>query len=70
MLDATKLKASWPSYRFNMALDQGLILALEDEARWAIKNKLTSRTEMPNYLNYIYLDGLKAVMPSAVTIIH
>lgn len=70
MLDATKLKASWPSYRFNMALDQGLILALEDEARWAIRNKLTSRTEMPNYLNYIYLDGLKAVMPSAVTIIH
>lgn len=68
--DAAKLKASWPSYRFNMALDQGLILAMEDEARWAIKNKLTNKTEMPNYLNYIYLDGLKAVTPSAVTIIH
>lgn len=68
--DATKLKALWPSYRFNVALDQGLILALEDEAQWAIKNKLTSRTDMPNYLNYIYLDGLEAVMPSAVTIIH
>jgi NitT/TauT family transport system substrate-binding protein len=69
-IDATKLKASWPSYQFNIALDQSLILALEDESRWAIKNKLTSRTEMPNYLNYIYLDGLEAVMPSAVTIIH
>lgn len=69
-VDATKLKALWPSYRFNVALDQGLILALEDEARWAIKTKQTSRTEMPNYLNYIDLEGLTAVMPSAVTIIH
>ncbi|MES2069622.1 MAG: NrtA/SsuA/CpmA family ABC transporter substrate-binding protein [Pseudomonadota bacterium] len=69
-LDAAKLKAAWPSYRFDIVLDQGLILALEDEARWAIKNKLATRTDMPNYLNYIYLDGMEAVMPSAVTIIH
>lgn len=68
--DARYLKASWPSYKFAMALDQGLILALEDEARWAIKNKLTSRTDIPNYLNYIYLDGLEAVMPTAVTVVH
>jgi len=69
--DAAKLKASWPMYRFNIVLDQGLLLALEDEGRWAIKNKLAAgRTDMPNYLNYVYLDGMKAVMPSAVTIIH
>lgn len=64
------MKASWPSYRFSIVLDQGLILALEDEARWAIKNKLTTKTAMPNYLDYVYLDGLEAVTPSAVTIIH
>jgi len=68
--ETTKLKASWPSYRFSLALDQSLILALEDEARWAIKNKLTSRAEVPNYLKHMYLDGLKAVTPSAVTVIH
>ncbi|WP_211251771.1 ABC transporter substrate-binding protein [Andreprevotia chitinilytica] len=68
--DASILKTAWPSYQFNIALDQGLLLALEDEARWAIKNKLTSKTEIPNYLNYIYLDGLEAVMPTAVTLIH
>jgi len=65
-----RLQALWPTYRFNVVLDQGLILALEDEARWAIKNKLTTRTDMPNYLNYVYLDGMEAVMPAAVTIIH
>lgn len=68
--DPAKLKLSWPAYRFNVALDQGLILALEDEARWAIRNKLTGTADMPNYLDYIYLDGLATVMPSAVTIIH
>jgi NitT/TauT family transport system substrate-binding protein len=64
------LKDSWPTYRFSVVLDQGLILALEDEARWAIKNKMTDRTDIPNYLNNIYLDDLEAITPSAVTIIH
>lgn len=68
--DVRKLAELWPSYRFNVTLDQGLVLALEDEARWAIKNKLTDRTAIPNYLNYVHLDGLLAVMPAAVTVIH
>lgn len=68
--DVTKLKPFWRSYRFDVALDQSLVLALEDETRWAIKNKLGGGSDMPNYLNYIYLDGLLAVMPNAVTVIH
>ena len=68
--DATKLKAFWPSYRFDITLDQSLLLALEDETRWAIKNNLTERTESINYLNHVYLDGLEAVSPAAVTLIH
>jgi NitT/TauT family transport system substrate-binding protein len=68
--EIAKLTELWPSYRFNVALDQSLILALEDETRWAIKSKLTGRTDTPNYLDYIYLGGLQSVAPSAVTIIH
>ena len=68
--DIANLKELWPSYRFKVALDQGLILALEDETRWAIKNKLTGRTDAPNYLDHVYLDALKSVAPSAVTIMH
>ena len=41
-----------------------------DETRWAIKNKLTERTEPVNYLNHLYLDAMKAVSPATVTIIH
>jgi NitT/TauT family transport system substrate-binding protein len=61
--------AAWPAYRFEVDLDQGLLLALEDRARWAIRNGIASG-QMPNFLDYVYLDGLVAVQPSAVTIIH
>jgi NitT/TauT family transport system substrate-binding protein len=64
------LQALWPSYRFNVTLDQSLLLTLEDETRWAIKNKLTNRTNIPNYLDHVYLDALEAVTPAAVTVIH
>jgi len=59
----------WPEYQFSLSLDQTLILALEDEARWMIKNNLTTEKHVPDFLNYIYVDGLKAVKPEAVNII-
>jgi NitT/TauT family transport system substrate-binding protein len=65
-----EMKEVWPTYRFNVALRQSLLLTLEDETRWAIKNKLTARSDIPNYLNHLYLDGLRAVKPEAVTVIH
>ena len=68
--DPVKLKVAWPTYQFGVTLDQSLLLALEDETRWAIKNKLTDRTEPVNYLHHIYLDAMNAVSPTTVTIIH
>jgi len=64
------LQELWRSYRFNVTLDQSLLLILEDETRWAIKNELTDRTNIPNYLDHFYLEALEAVMPAAVTVIH
>ena len=68
--EAARLQAAWHGYRFGVVLDQGLLLALEDEARWAIRNRLAERGDMPNFLDAVYLDGLEAVAPSAVTVIH
>jgi NitT/TauT family transport system substrate-binding protein len=59
----------WPSNQSFLSLDQSLIVAMEDEARWMIKNNLTSGKTVPDFTNYIYLDGLKAVKPEAVNII-
>ena len=52
-----------------MSLDQSLILALEDESRWAIKRGLVREMNIPNYLDFIYLDGLTSVKPEAVRIL-
>jgi len=59
----------WEDFIFEISLEQSLIITLEDEARWAIKNNLTDKTEVPNYLDYIHLDALEAVKPEAITII-
>ena len=61
---------SFSRHHFVVKLPQALLLAMEDQARWRIENKLTAETEVPNYLDYLYRDGLKAVNPEAVTIIH
>ncbi len=59
----------WAVNNISVTLDQSLLLALEDESRWAIKNKLTTASNIPNYLNFIYLDGLASVKPEAVRIV-
>lgn len=69
-MDKAVIGDSWNQYSFAVTLDQSLLMTLEDQARWAIKNKLTEATQVPNYLNFIYLDGLEAVRPEGVTIIH
>jgi len=67
-LDQISLDAVWTQYNFSLSLDQPLILAMEDEARWAIGNGLTDEKTVPNFLNYIYTDALKAVKPEGVMI--
>jgi NitT/TauT family transport system substrate-binding protein len=65
-----ELQEVWPSYQFSVTLDQSLLLTLEDETRWAIKNELTDQSTIPNYLHHVYLEALEAVRPAAVTVIH
>lgn len=67
---AITFKELWPSYRFEVALRQGLLIALEDETRWAMKNELTAETDLPNYLNNVDLEPLRVVAPAAVTVVH
>ena len=67
--DDAYLEIIWQRYQFSLSLDQSLILAMEDEARWMIKNKLTTEKTVPNFSDYIYEDALKPVKPEAVNII-
>ncbi len=68
-LTSSYAKTVWRRNQLSLSLDQSLILAMEDEARWMIKNGLTTEKQVPDFLNYVYLDGLKAVKPDAVNIV-
>ncbi len=61
---------SWPKQEFAVVLQQAMLVTFEDQARWRIKQGLTDATEVPNYLNFIYLDALEEVKPDSVNIIH
>jgi len=65
-IDHSLIHEVWNAFSYHVVLDQTLLITLEDETRWAIANKLTERTEMPNYANFIYPDGLRAVKPEAI----
>ena len=67
-MDREIINATWDDFRFRLFLDQSILTALEDEARWAIRNRLTDASNVPNYLDYLYTDALKAVRPAAVRI--
>ena len=55
---------------YAVSLDQAMLLALDDQTRWAMKKGLVESRPMPNYLNFMKYQDLKAVLPTAVTIVH
>ncbi|MDO8813413.1 MAG: NrtA/SsuA/CpmA family ABC transporter substrate-binding protein [Gallionella sp.] len=65
-IDKSLIHEVWNAFNYHVVLDQTLLITLEDETRWAIKNKLTDQTAMPDYRSFIHLDSLRAVKPEAV----
>jgi NitT/TauT family transport system substrate-binding protein len=67
---STAAVKQWSAYHFGLELDQSLLLTLEDQARWAINNKYAPSASMPNFLDHIYLDAIRKVTPSDVSILY
>ncbi|MEC5217277.1 NitT/TauT family transport system substrate-binding protein [Actimicrobium sp. GrIS 1.19] len=53
-----------------VSLDQALLLALDDQSRWAMKERLAPARAMPNFLNVTRYQFLETVKPGAVTLVH
>jgi ABC-type nitrate/sulfonate/bicarbonate transport systems, periplasmic components len=68
-LDAGYMDSVWRQNQFSLTLDQSLIIAMEDEARWMIRNHLTDATEIPDFRTYVYTEALETIKPGAVKII-
>ncbi len=58
--------AVWDAFNYRVRFDQTLLITLEDETRWAMRNGLTDQKAMPDFRKHIHLDTLRAVKPEAV----
>ena len=69
-LDPGYVDRIWQRNLFSLSLDQSLVTAMEDEARWMIHNNLTAGNKtIPNFLDFIHTKSLKEVNPNSVNII-
>jgi len=69
-VDAQLLKPSWQDLDLRVDLAQSQLVTLEDEARWAAARGYSRGESVPNFLPHLYLDGLLAVQPERVTVVH
>ena len=68
-LDRNTVRAAWDDFVYGIFLDQSLLVGWDEIARWAITNKFVDKKKIPNYLDYICSDALRAVKPESITII-
>lgn len=66
--DDEYMKTVFPKFKNEISLRQSLLLTMENQARWRIANKLTDKTIVPNYTDFIYTDALRKVKLDAVTL--
>ncbi|MEJ1469980.1 MAG: NrtA/SsuA/CpmA family ABC transporter substrate-binding protein [Candidatus Sedimenticola sp. (ex Thyasira tokunagai)] len=70
-LSAAQFAELWDIFKYDVSLDQALIATRENQARWARAKKSDELSApLPNFLDFVYLDGLKSVNPKAISIIH
>ncbi len=63
------VKSTWSDLVLKVSLDQSLLSALDDQARWMQEGGSVKAASIPNFLPMMYTQGLDAVKPPAVTII-
>jgi len=61
--------AQLEGYDFRLGLDQTLLTTLEAESRWALREGLVDNPAMPDYLELMRVEPLRAVEPRAMTLV-
>ena len=67
-VDKSALAAPWKGYNFGVTLRQSLLVSLQDQARWALRRKGSSDMNLPDFLDAFYLEGLKSIDPTLVSV--
>lgn len=68
-LDAKAATALLEGYEFRLSLDQTLLSTLEAESRWAVREGLTDNPVVPDYLELMRTEPLRALDPRAMTLV-
>ncbi|MBK1724631.1 ABC transporter substrate-binding protein [Thiocystis violacea] len=63
------IERQWNDYVFKLFLDQGLLLTLEAEARWHLRDMGKPNQPLPDFLRYIDPGPLRQLIPGSVTLI-
>jgi ABC-type nitrate/sulfonate/bicarbonate transport system substrate-binding protein len=62
------IETVWKQNQYGLFLDLSLVASMDAEARWLINNNLTNKSVVPDFNNFIYVDGLKTVKPESVNV--
>jgi len=54
---------------YQISLDQGQIITLEDQARWALKEDLVPQQPVPNFLRHMDQNALLEIAPDNLTLV-
>lgn len=65
---AEEMAAGWEETSFIVSLDQALVVAMEDQARWLLAKRGAPAADLPNVLRFIAPGPLGSVAPDAVSI--
>jgi|GEM_PF-2877267 len=68
-LDPATLANDFDPTDFTLTLDQTLLLALDEQTRWAVRRNLAPEGTQPNYLDFMHSAPLASVRADAVKII-
>lgn len=66
--DSPLYEREWPDYSFTATLSESLVLNMQNQAQWMAGREASGDQGLPDFLDFIYSDGLRAVWPEAVTI--
>lgn len=68
-IDEQDVRAVWPNVELKVSLDQSLLTALDDEARWALQTEQVAGDSIPNFFNMLSLDAMDSVAPREISVI-
>lgn len=67
-MEVSRLAELWDIYYFSVELEKPFLRMLQSQGRWAMENELTESRSLPDFSDFFYMDGLRAVDPALVTL--